>query len=204
MKKLLRLDSSIRIKGSHSRALADFFVTIWKGKYPDGEVIYRDLNELQAPHLNNNLVRTFHTPILAYSDEDREAIALSDELIDELKSADHFLLSSPLYNLNLPSTLKAYFDHIIRAGQTFEVNDGNYMGLIKNEASFIITSKGEAYEGTPLESLDFQTPYLKTIFGFIGLDLKASFSLEATSHPGQLERNMKAQTENIIKELSKL
>lgn len=204
MKKLLRLDTSIRTEGSHSRTLADFFVTIWRGKYPGGEIIYRDLNALQIPHLNNNLVKTFHSPTTAYTNENKKLIALSDELIEELKTADHILISSPLYNLNMPSTLKAYFDHVIRAGHTFEVTDGNYVGLIDNEAAFIITSKGEAYEGTPLESLDFQTPYLKAIFEFIGLDLKASFSLEATSHPSQLERNIKTQTKNIIKELSKL
>nr|WP_298994984.1 NAD(P)H-dependent oxidoreductase [uncultured Allomuricauda sp.] len=204
MKTLLRLDASLRKEGSHSRALADYFETNWRKIHQKGNVIYRDLNELQVPYLRNETVQAFYTPEAEYTEENREAIALSSQLIEELKSADHILVSSPLYNLNIPSTLKSYLDHIVRVGHTFRVReDGSYEGLIENEAAYIITCKGEVYKGTPMQTLDFQEPYLKTIFGFIGLKLNAIFPLEGTAHPNLLESNLRVQKENIIKELEK-
>ena len=203
MKTLLRIDCSLRNKGSHSRAVADFFEVNWKKNHPNGTVVYRDLTNTQIPHLQNEAVQVFHIPKAEYTDKNKKAIALPDALIEELKAASHVLISSPLYNLNVPSTLKSYLDHIVRAGHTFSVNeDGSYKGLLENEGAFIISTKGETYKGTPMEALDFQEPYLKTIFGFIGLELKASFSLEATAHPKILEKNMLIQQEKIMQQLS--
>ncbi len=202
MKTLLRIDASLRKEGSHSRALADFFEINWKKAYPKGEVIHRDLTSFQIPHLQNETVQGFHIPRSEQTEKNKQAVALSDALIEELKSADHVLISSPLYNLNVPSTLKSYLDHIVRSGYTFSVDeDGSYKGLLANEAAYIITTKGETYKGTPMESLDFQEPYLKSIFGFIGLKLKAIFSLEATAHPNLLETNLRLQKESILTEL---
>lgn len=203
MKKLLRIDASVRKEGSHSRKLADFFETNWKKVYPTGKVVYRDLASLQIPHLQNETVQAFHIPKSEQTEESKQAIALSDVLIEELQSADDVLISSPLYNLNVPSTLKSYLDHIVRSGYTFSVNeDGSYKGLLANQAAYIIATKGETYKGTSMEALDFQEPYLRTIFGFIGLKLNAIFSLEATAHPNVLENNLRLQKESILKELA--
>lgn len=203
MKTLLRIDASIRTKGSHSRALADFFVTHCKNTNLGGRVVYRDITKQEIPHLQNKTVETFYTPEDHYSEENKKAIALSDELIAELKAADQILISSPLYNLNVPSTLKAYFDHVIRSGVTFKVaEDGSYHGLLSNEATYVITTKGSTYKGTPMEALDYQTPYLKTIFGFIGIELKAIFPLESTAHEEILEQNKKLLELEILKTLN--
>ncbi|TAI49136.1 FMN-dependent NADH-azoreductase [Flagellimonas allohymeniacidonis] len=205
MKTLLRIDASLRKEGSHSRALADFFEINWKKKYPGGEVLYRDLTNTQIPHLQNETVQAFHIPKSEQTGNNKLAVALSDALIEELQSADHVLISSPLYNLNVPSTLKSYLDHIVRSGYTFSVSeDGSYKGLLDSEAAYIITTKGETYKGTSMEALDFQEPYLKSIFGFMGLKLKAIFSLEATAHPNLLENNLRVQKDSIRKELMML
>lgn len=205
MKKLLRIDASLRSEGSHSRALADYFEAAWRKKYPTGKVIYRDLTKVQIPHLQNETVQAFYLDKANYTEKDEEAIALSDALIRELKFVDQVLVSSPLYNLNIPSPLKSYLDHIIRSGQTFELgSDGSYKGLLLNEASYIITAKGETYKGTPMEALDFQEPYLKAIFGFIGLELKGVFALEATAHPEILEQNRRLQQQNIMNTLNNI
>lgn len=190
MKTLLRIDTSLRKQGSHSRELADFFEIHWKKTNPDGKVIYRDLNAQHIPHLSNTTVRAFHIAEEKWTPEEKRAIELSNELINELKAVDQLLISSPLYNLNIPSKLKAYFDHVIRSEYTFKVNsDGSYKGLLTNKSAYLITTKGGIYKGTPMEALDFQEPYLKTICGFIGINLQHIFSLEATTHLDKLEEN---------------
>ena len=199
MKTLLRIDASLRTEGSHSRNLADFFETHWEKANPGGRVIHRDLTRINIPHLQNETVQAFHIPEENYTQQNREAIALSDALIQELKSADQILISSPLYNLNVPSALKSYLDHVVRSGHTFMVdNDGNYQGLLKKKEVFIITAKGEVYKNTVMEALDFQEPYLTTIFGFMGIKQRAIFSLEGTAHPNILQENLNRQKEQIL------
>ena len=203
MKTLLRIDASIRKQGSHSRALSDFFEENWKKANPMGKVIYRDLVQNHIPHLQNNTVEAFHKTEQNLTKEDKQYLALSNQLIAELKSVDEMLISTPLYNLNVPSTLKAYFDHITRSGHTFKVSeDGSYLGLVNLGAVYLITTKGETYKGTPMEALDFQEPYLKSICGFLGLGINATFSLEGTAHSDLLEKNIaiqKTQIKNTFK-----
>ncbi|GAA4238541.1 NAD(P)H-dependent oxidoreductase [Postechiella marina] len=205
MKKLLRIDASLRKEGSHSRHLANYFEKNWLKAHPTGKVIYKDLTKTEIPHLQNETVEAFHIPLKEQNKINKQATRLSDQLISELKSADYVLISSPLYNLNIPSTLKSYLDHIIRSGHTFRVNkDGSYQGLLENIKAFLITTKGETYKGTAMASLDFQEPYLKTIFGFINLELKAIFSLEGTAYPELLEKNNKIQQEKILMTLQNI
>jgi len=202
MKTLLRIDASLRTEGSHSRNLADFFETHWEKANPRGRVIHRDLTRINIPHLQNETVQAFHISEEDYTQQNRQAIALSDVLIQELKSADQILVSSPLYNLNVPSTLKSYLDHVVRAGHTFTIeDDGSYQGLLKKKEVFIITAKGEIYKNTIMETLDFQEPYLATIFGFMGIKQKAIFSLEGTAHPNILQENLSHQKVQILKTL---
>ncbi|MFI1745895.1 FMN-dependent NADH-azoreductase [Thalassobellus sediminis] len=204
MRKLLRIDASVRVKGSHSRNLADFFEEAWRKANPNGEVLKRDLALVPIPHLRNETVEAFYVPEPDQNEQNKQAIELSDDLIEELKSVDDVLVSSPLYNLSIPSTLKAYLDHIIRSGHTFSVNeDGSYKGLLENTNAYVITTKGEVYTGTPMEALDFQEPYLKTIFGFINLNLKGVFALEGTAHQDLLKKNVMFQQKMILNELSK-
>lgn len=197
MKTLLRIDASLRTEGSHSRILADFFETQWKTANPQGKVIHRDLTQQHLPHLTNSTVEAFYIPDEHQTGSQKEALKLSNELITELKSVDELVISSPLYNLNVPSMLKAYFDQVTRSGHSFKIKeDGSYQGLIDIKSVYLITTKGETYKGTPMESLDFQEPYLKTICGFLGMSIAKVFPLEGTVHPELLEKNkQRLQTE---------
>lgn len=203
MKTLLRIDASLRRKGSHSRALADFFEKNWKKTNPKGKVIYRDVTQQRIPHLENNTVEAFHMDKENWTTEHKQAIALSNALIAELKSVDEVLISSPLYNLNIPSRLKAYFDHITRSGHSFTVHkDGSYKGILDIESVYIITTKGETYKGTSMEHLDFQEPYLKTICEFLGMKVKKIISLEGTAHSELLDKNKEILHNEIKKTLN--
>jgi len=193
MKKLLILDCSSRISGSHSRELADYFEKKWTITNPDGIVIRRDLAKHQIPHIQNNTIEGFYTPDEHTTPESKKATALSDELITELKSADEILISSPLYNANIPSSLKAYLDQIVRIGHTFSINENGYYGLLENKMAYLITVKGGVYKGTPMERYDFQKPYLQAILGHMGIKTKKVFSLEGTS--GDIESLTERKTE---------
>lgn len=203
MKKLLRIDCSSRINGSHSRKLADFFEEKWVTENPDGVVAYRDLAKQQIPHIQNNTIEGFYTPKNNFTPEVKQATALSDELITELKSADEILVSTPLYNLNIPSNLKAYLDQVVRIGHTFNINERGYYGLLENKIAYIITAKGGSYKNTFMEQYDFQEPYLKAILGHMGIKTQNIFSLEGTSDKNALNENNLELQNDINQSLTK-
>lgn len=197
MRKLLRIDCSSRIVGSHSRALADYFEKNWKIANHNGDVVYLDLAKKQIPHIQNHTIEGFYSPLEQLSLEHKKAAALSNKLIEELKFVDDILISSPLYNLNIPSNLKAYLDHVVRVGHTFNINENGYYGLLENKSAFLVTVKGGVYKGTYMEQYDFQEPYLRAILGHMGIKTQEIFSLEGSSDAKLLERN-KIEVQNSI------
>ncbi|RDY57645.1 FMN-dependent NADH-azoreductase [Flagellimonas nanhaiensis] len=202
MKTLLRIDCSSRVEGSHSRELADYFEQKWLEKHEAGKVVRTDLAEKQIPHLHNNTIEGFYTPTEYWSPALSEATAVSDELIQQLKEADELLISSPLYNYNVPSNLKAYFDQVVRIGHTFGINDGGYFGLLEDKIAFIITVKGGVYKGTDMERYDFQEPYLEAVLGHMGIKVQQFFSLEGTANKDTLDKN-RQEVQALIDELFK-
>ena len=107
------------------------------------------------------------------------ALDLSDTLVRELIGADHVLIASPLYNLSVPSTLKAYLDHVVRAGITFEMGKDGFRGLLKDTAATLVTARGGA--GTPGDAGDFQTGYLRAILAFVGIGPVHVIALDGTA-----------------------
>ena len=191
MKTLLRIDASSRVEGSHSRALADYTELQWKKKYPGGKIVLRDLVSFEIPHIHHSTIQGFYTPAEHMTDDLLKATALSDELIAELKQADEVLISSPLYNLNIPSSLKAYIDQITRVNHTFQVSDdGVYAGLLNGKIAYLALVKGGSYAGTPMEAYDFQSPYLKAILYQLGIVVKNTFSLEGATDAVQLQQKL--------------
>src|SRR5687768_12218285 len=128
MKTLLRIDSSVRKIDSVSRTMGDYFVSRWKEKNPDGKIILRDLCLAPVPHLTHPVVQAFFGK--PASDD---MLSLSNTLIEEIKASDEILITSPMYNFQISSSLKAYIDHIVRANVTFVCNNGEYRGLINNK-----------------------------------------------------------------------
>ncbi|HFA49943.1 MAG TPA: FMN-dependent NADH-azoreductase [Bacteroidetes bacterium] len=182
MKKLLRIDASSRQKDSRSREVADYFQKKWEAGNPAGTVVLRDLVLSPLPHIKDATIQGFYTPTENFTPELVEATALSDQVINEMKSADDILISTPLYNFSIPSALKAYIDHLSRINKTFGMDaEGNFFGMLKNKKTYIVTSKGAVYKGTPIEALDMQEPYLKLILPFLGLEIADIFSVEGTT-----------------------
>ncbi|MEO1054552.1 MAG: NAD(P)H-dependent oxidoreductase [Bacteroidota bacterium] len=192
MKKLLRIDASSRMTESHSRKLADEFEKTWLAANPDGEVIHRDVVKHPLPHIHEATITGFYTPIDQHDDTLKQAVALSDEVIEELQSADEILISSPLYNFSIPSALKAYIDHISRAGFTFSYDENGFKGLVNANKAYVATAKGAVYAGTEISGLDMMEPYLKLILNFLGIEQVEFLNVEGTS----MDENAVAQTRN--------
>lgn len=177
MQTFLRIDASARSDGSHTRSLADYFQAKWREAYPEGEVIRRTLADDPVPHLTDRLIKAFQAPDPSQGAESR----LSDTLIEELRRADHVLISSPLYNLNVPSPLKAYFDHVVRTGITFAAGPDGCRGLLTGKRGTVIAGRGGLASGTGMD--DFQSPYLKAILAFIGIEAVDTVTLDGTAMP---------------------
>lgn len=177
MTTLLRIDASARFEGSSSRRLADHFQARWTAAHPGARVIVRDLARRPLPHLDAPTIAAFYgAPVGA---EPPAGVALSDALIAELRAADHLLISSPLYNQSLPSSLKAWIDHVVRDGHTFEIRDRRPFGLLGAMSASLVIARGGV---TSARVDDFETPYLRAILGFIGITRVEVIGVEATAH----------------------
>jgi FMN-dependent NADH-azoreductase len=166
--KLLRIDSSAR-SSSVTRQLTEKFVEEWKKNHPAGKVIQRDLSTTVLPHITDHWAGA-HLEPSQLTPAQRSYLATSDELIEELQTADTIVIGAPMYNFAIASSLKAWIDQIVRMGKTIGYGPSGARGLLANKRVIIVTARGGAYgKGTPAEKFDFQEPYLRHIFRFIGL-----------------------------------
>ncbi len=176
MRKLLRLDASAQGPRSHSRGLADHYETRWRQRHPGGEVVTRDLARDPIPHLDEATLAVLSAGGDASEAPPPPGIVLSDRLIEELKHADDLLISSAVYNFNMPSALKAWIDHIVRFGHTVTYGDTGPVGLLLDKRACLITARG----GTAQHSPDYQVPAMQAVLGYIGVRETQSVALEGT------------------------
>jgi FMN-dependent NADH-azoreductase len=170
MPTLLRIDSSPLYGRSVSRQLTDAFVAQWKSSHPDSTVIGRDLNAIPIPPINADWVAAVYTPDEARTQLQKECLSLSDRLLTELEQADEYVFGVPMHNFGVPSVLKLWIDQITRVGRTFSYADGTPKGLIiGKKATFIIATGGIYDAQTQMASFNFVEPYLRSLFGFLGL-----------------------------------
>jgi len=165
-KTLLQINASLFSDAGASSVLANEFVAGWKKRNPAAVVIVRDLAREPVPHLTAERFQAFITPVDKRDANQRAEVAYSDALIDELKRADVIVLGVPMYNFDVPSTLKAYFDHIARAGVTFRYTEKGPTGQLTGKKVYVFASRGGIYAGKPH---DTQTAYLKNFLGLLGI-----------------------------------
>jgi FMN-dependent NADH-azoreductase len=199
MTNLLRIDTSARTNDSHSRRLADHFLDRWLQTHPEHQVVRRDLAVEPPPHINNDTIIGFYTPADQVTDTVRGVTAYSDLLISELRAADLLLLSVPMYNFSIPSTLKAWIDHISRIGETFESDPSRgFVGLLQGKRAVVTSSAGAVISKQPMVSFDFVTPYLKALFTFLGFSTVDILNLEGSnSDEGAFSQSLAAANSRI-------
>lgn len=168
MTKLLIVTSSALGDASVSNRLVRELVDRIRERDPGLETVVRDLGSAPVPHLTPDTVSAIRgTPA---SEAGRETLALSDALISEIEAADIVVIGSPMYNFGIASTLKAWFDHVLRAGVTFRYTEAGPEGLVRGKKAVVIETRAGFYSDGPAAAMDSQEPHLRTMLGFIGID----------------------------------
>ncbi len=169
MKKILKIVSSPRGENSVSIKLADAVVDKILTVNPGSIVVTRNLANKPFPHLEEAQLTAFFTPAENLSADNKEAIKHSNDAIKELMDADIIVIGVPMYNFGIPSTLKAWIDHIARAGITFKYSAAGAEGLVKNKRAYLAITSGAVYSEGFMKSYDFTESYLRSVLGFIGI-----------------------------------
>jgi len=170
MATLLHIDSSPAYGRSVSRELSSAFVSEWKTSHPDGRVIDRDLNATVIPPITAEWVSAVYTSEEARTPQQKEQLTLSDSLLAELEQADEYVIGVPMHNFGVPSVLKLWIDQIARVGRTFSYAGGRPKGLITGKKATFIVATGGIYDAqTAMASFNFVEPYLRSVFGFLGV-----------------------------------
>jgi len=198
MKKILHIISSPRGAFSFSIKLGNAIVEKIREAYPGSTLKETNVVTKHFPHLEQSLLTAFFTPPEDRSPEQEAAIKMSDEAIKEIFGADVIVVGAPLYNFGIHSSLKAWIDHIIRAGITFRYDENGVYGLIKGKKVYIAMSGGGIYSEGPLVSYDFVVPYLEKTLGFIGLTDVTVFRVEGTNTPGMDEAALEKGINSIL------
>ena len=166
MSNVLIIESSARQQGSFSRQLTRQFISQWQAVRPGDQVTVRDLALNPVPHLDANLLGGWMKPEAQRSADEQASLKRSDELTDEVLGADVLVLAAPMYNFAIPSTLKAWLDHVLRAGVTFKYTETGPQGLLTGKKAYVLTARGGLYAGS---TTDHQEPYLRQVMAFIGI-----------------------------------
>lgn len=197
MATLLQINSSLFGDGGQSSRLSNAFVARWRDTYPNGHIIRRDLAATPVPHLTQARFRAGLTPFGQRTVDQAKEAALADTLVEELLAADVLVIGFPVYNFHMPSALKAWFDHVARAGTTFRYTPDGPEGLLNGTRAYVFAASGGQYAGT---GADFYTPYLIHFLGFLGIE-QVEFTYaeglamgEETSHAA-----MEAASERILR-----
>jgi len=166
MKSLLQLNASIFSDGGQSTQLANEFVRNWQLGNPRATVVVRDLAKDAIPHLTAERLQALLSEPAQRSAAQREIVAFSDALIAELNAAEVVVIGLPMYNFGIPSALQAYFDHLARAGVTFQYTAQGPVGIFTNKRVLIFATRGGKYAGTVTDS---ETTHVRTFLALLGM-----------------------------------
>lgn len=167
--KVLHIDSSARGEWSVSKDLTRHFTNQLRKAFPQAAIDHLDLSLETPPHPSPLFIRANYCPAPERTPEMLEALEISDALVARVHSAEVIVIGVPMHNFSIPSILKAFIDNIVRINETFSMTDGGIKGLLDGKQVYIITTRGVDFNHPHMQAMDQITPYLKTIFGFIGM-----------------------------------
>jgi FMN-dependent NADH-azoreductase len=201
MKQILHIISSPKSESSMSRVLGKKVIQSLKEKHPHANITEYDLSKMHMPHLTESHINAFFTPAEDRTHAENAEISTSDKALSDLMIADILVVEVPMYNWNIPSTLKAYFDQIARAGFTFKYEyKGDSLlptGLLKNKKAYIVTSSGGVYSEGKLKEYDFTTSYVKFFLELIGIEVINIFRAEGQAIYGR-DESLRKGIESIV------
>lgn len=166
MKNILVISASIFGQQGQSSQLVEKTVANLLAQHPEAVITRRDLAADPVPHLTRERFAALLSEESNRTEDQQNVLAYSDALISEIREADAVVLGVPMYNFGIPSALKAYFDHIARAGVTFRYTENGPVGLLEDRPVYVLAARGGIYEGTANDS---QSPYIRSFLEFLGL-----------------------------------
>lgn len=197
MNKVLIINASVRNERSYSRKLTHLFVDNWKKKNPNDIYTYREVGLEEIPPINEQWITSAFIKPQDRTEKNQSGVEFSDKLIKEFKEHNIYVIGTPMYNWSIPSGLKTYIDHLMRINETWKFRsgkpDGDYVGLLKNKKMFILSSRGDTGygENEKNEHMNFQTTYLKFVFGIMGIKNISTISLDNEEFGGEIFENSK-------------
>lgn len=164
--KILSLQSSVNGDTSITRSLSTTYIECQKIAHPGATVVEHDLANQNFPHMRSELVSV----TLGLGHVPSAAADLSEQLIVELEQCDVVVLGAPMYNFGMPSTIKAWFDYVMRVGRTFRYVDGAPQGLLPSgKKAIVFVASGGIYSEGPGQAMDFLEPHMRWLLRFIGI-----------------------------------
>ena len=168
MKTALIVTSSAQAGASVSSRLAGEFESRLRREHPGISIVRRDVGADPIPHLTAATVAGIRG--VAETDAEKAAQALSDVLVAELQAADLIVIGAPMYNFGMSSTLKTWFDHVLRARITFRYTENGPEGLLKGKKAVVIESRAGVYSVGEAAAMDSQEPHIRTLLAFMGIE----------------------------------
>ena len=199
MSHVLIIESSARQQDSFSRQLTQQFIQQWHEAHPGDTITVRDLAVSPVPHLDANLLGGWMKPEAQRSPEEQASLQRSNELTDELLAADVLVMAAPMYNFAIPSTLKAWLDHVLRAGVTFKYTESGPQGLLTGKKAYVLTARGGIYAGS---TADHQEPYLRQVMAFVGIHDVTFIHAEGMNLGGDFQEKGLNQAKARLSELA--
>ena len=183
MNQILIIESSPRGTESASRKLTRKLRERLEAQYPKAKFVVRDLAKDKLPHLDQPAVKAISTKDPAEAEALKDALKLSNQLTEELLASDLLVIASPMWNFGIPSSLKAWIDHVVRAGKTFNYAGAGVEGLAKGKKAILVLASGGVFSEGPWKPWDTVEPYLRQILGFIGIDDVQTVRAEGMNMP---------------------
>jgi FMN-dependent NADH-azoreductase len=176
---LLRVDSSGRYEGSSTRALTDALIEALQARNSRIGVSVRDLAR-GMPHVDESWIQANFTYADDRSDQQKDRLLYSDELVAEVQDADIIVIGVPIYNFGIPAALKAWVDMVARARLTFRYTENGPAGLLTGKRVYLVVASG----GVAVDSAaDFATPYMRQALRFLGItDINVVRAEQQNSH----------------------
>lgn len=207
MNRVLIINASVRNEKSHSRRLTQLFVENWKNKNPKDMFSYREVGLKEIPPINEKWISSAFIKPDERTKENQMGVQFSDELVKEFKTHNVYVLGTPMYNWSIPSGLKSYIDQLMRINETWKFRsgqpDGDYVGLLENKKMFILSSRGDTGYGRneKNEHMNYQTTYLKFVFGIMGIDDISILSLDNEEFGGEIFEKSKREIHQRIEKI---
>lgn len=197
MTQILIIESSPRGAESASHRLTGKLRERLRALYPEARFLEHDLAKDDPPHLDYSTVKAIFTKDKAEAESLKEVLRLSDQLTEEVLSSDLLIIASPMWNFGLPSSLKAWIDHIVRPGKTFRYAGAGVEGLARGKKAILVLASGGVFTEGPWKSWDTVEPYLRQILGFIGITDVQTVRAEGTNIPALAPHAIPAGQRNI-------